>query len=436
MSFSAYKHYKDSGIEWIGEIPSNWETHRIKDFLSFKIGGTPSTSIESYFEGDNIWVSIADLSSNIGDYIFDSSVKISDEAIKVSNVKKISKDSLLYSFKLSVGLTAFAGCELYTNEAIASFEPNNFVDLNFLKYVFQVGFENNATENIYGAKLFNTDLIKFARFVMPVDKEEQIKIATFLDNKTLKINENITKNKELISLLEEKKAVLINQVVTKGLNLNGTMKESGIDWIGEIPEHWKIKSLKRIANLQTGTTPKKNKGISKDNGINWFTPGDFNKSFKLISSDKFIHEKIVMENNIRVFPPNSILLVCIGATIGKIGFTTGISYSNQQITAILPKKDIYYKYLLYFLISITDYIKNTANYTTLPIINNQYLSELKIIIPSMDEQKEIACYLDKETSQIDQIISKIQENIDLLEEYKTSLIHYVVTGKIDVRDEI
>ena len=85
---------------------------------------------------------------------------------------------------------------------------------------------------------------------------------------------------------------------------------------------------------------------------------------------------------------------------------------------------------------ITDYIKNTANYTTLPIINNQYLSELKIIIPSMDEQKEIACYLDKETSQIDQIISKIQENIDLLEEYKTSLIHYVVTGKIDVRDEI
>lgn len=205
---------KDSGIEWIGKIPEHWESHRIKDFLTFKIGGTPSTSIESYFEGDNVWVSIADLSSNKGEFISDSSTKISDDGVKFSNVKKISKGSLLYSFKLSVGLTAFAGCDLYTNEAIASFEHNDFVDLNFLKYVFKVGFENNAFENIYGAKLFNSDLIKFAKFVLPIDIEEQKQIANYLDIRVNEINLIINKINSQIELLEEYKQSLIHHVVT------------------------------------------------------------------------------------------------------------------------------------------------------------------------------------------------------------------------------
>ena len=212
---------KDSGIEWIGKIPEHWESHRIKDFLTFKIGGTPSTSIESYFEGDNVWVSIADLSSNKGEFISDSSTKISDDGIKFSNVKKISKGSLLYSFKLSVGLTAFAGCDLYTNEAIASFEPNDFVDLNFLKYVFKVGFENNAFENIYGAKLFNSDLIKFAKFVLPIDIEEQKQIANYLDIRVNEINLIINKINSQIELLEEYKQSLIHHVVTGKVDVRG-----------------------------------------------------------------------------------------------------------------------------------------------------------------------------------------------------------------------
>ena len=168
-----YSEYKDSGVEWIGEIPEHWVTRRIKDCLTFTIGGTPSTKVEEYFEGDNIWVSIADINKNNGRYIFNSSTKISDEALHDSNVKLIKKGSLLYTFKLSVGLTTFAGCDLYTNEAIASFEENEVIDLNYLNYIFQSGFENNAKENIYGAKLFSSDLIKFSKFVMPTSLKEQ-----------------------------------------------------------------------------------------------------------------------------------------------------------------------------------------------------------------------------------------------------------------------
>lgn len=239
----SYLTYKKSKIPWIGDIPEHWINQRIKDCLTFKIGGTPPTKNEEYFEGENIWVSIADINNTNGDCIYDSSIKINDNAVRNSNVKLIKKGSLLYSFKLSVGLTTFAGCDLYTNEAIASFEPNNNIDLNFLKYVFNAGFENNAAINIYGAKLFNSNLIKFAKFVMPKSIEEQKQIANYLDKKTSKIDTTIAKNKELINLLEEKRTALINQVVTKGLNPEVPMKDSGIEWIGEIPEHWNVEKM-------------------------------------------------------------------------------------------------------------------------------------------------------------------------------------------------
>ena len=212
---------KDSRIEWIGEIPEHWGAFRIKDYLNFNIGGTPPTKVTEYFEGENIWISIADINSNEGDVISDSSVKISDEAIRNSNVKLIHKGSLLYSFKLSVGLTAFAGCDLYTNEAIASFEPNEYVDLNFLKYVFNAGFENNANVNIYGAKLFNSDLIKFSKFVMPFDITEQKQIANYLDNKISKIDKTKSKIEKQINLLKEYKESLIYHVVTGKVDVRG-----------------------------------------------------------------------------------------------------------------------------------------------------------------------------------------------------------------------
>ena len=97
----------------------------------------------------------------------------------------------------------------------------------------------------------------------------------------------------------------------------GNMQDSGIEWIGEIPEHWDVKNLKYVANLQTGTTPKKNVGINTDEGINWFTPGDFDNTYKLINSNKYIEKQAIKSNNIIIYPPNSILMVCIGATIGN-----------------------------------------------------------------------------------------------------------------------
>ena len=435
MSYKTYENYKYSGLKWIAEIPQHWETHKIKDFLNFKIGGTPSTSIESYFEGDNIWVSIADLNNNCDDYIFDSTVKISDEAIKASNVKLISKDSLLYSFKLSVGLTAFAGCELYTNEAIASFEPNDFVDLNFLKYFFQVGFENNAVENIYGAKLFNTDLIKFARFSMPKDKTEQIQIANYLDKKTSEIDENIAKNKELISLLEEKKMGLINQVVTKGLDSDTSMKDSGIDWIGEIPENWKICSLNKFFDIKNGSTPKNNSEFW-DGDICWITPADYKtEDIYINESSRHITKEGYFSCGTNLVPKGS-LIVSNRAPIGLVAIANRDLCTNQGCKSLKVKTEINTKYV-YYVLSITQKeLENLGRGTTFMELSSYDLGSFKIPIPPINDQMKIAKYLDSETDKLHSLLLKIHENNELLEEYKTSLIHHVVTGKIDVRNEI
>ena len=441
MAFTVYEEYNDSNIKWIGKIPKQWQVNKIKDCLQFNIGGTPSTKVNEYFEGDNIWVSIADLNSNNEEYIFDSSVKISDEGVRNSNVKLIKKGSLLYSFKLSVGLTAFAGCDLYTNEAIASFKPSNIVDLNFLKYVLKDGFDNNANINIYGAKIFNSDLIKFSKFVMPKKLEEQQQIANYLDKKTNKINEIIAKNKQLIDLLEEKRTTLINQVVTKGLNPDVTMKDSGVEWIGEIPKHYSIVKLKFLTSkIGSGKTPRGGSEIYVSEGIPLLRSQNIHFDSIKLDDVVYVTDEINQSMLSTVVKNNDVLLNITGASIGRCNYIEDINIANvnQHVCIIRPNKKIFYKYLNYFLQSDCgqNQVFLNQNGTSREGLNFEDLSNFYIILPNdIKEQKTVVLYLEKEIMKIYTTINKVKENIQLLEEYKSSLIHHVVTGKIDVRGE-
>ena len=441
MAFTVYEEYNDSNIKWIRKIPKQWQVNKIKDCLQFNIGGTPSTKVNEYFEGDNIWVSIADLNSNNEEYIFDSSVKISDEGVRNSNVKLIKKGSLLYSFKLSVGLTAFAGCDLYTNEAIASFKPSNIVDLNFLKYVLKDGFDNNANINIYGAKIFNSDLIKFSKFVMTKKLEKQQQIANYIDKKTNKINEIIAKNKQLIDLLEEKRTTLINQVVTKGLNPDVTMKDSGVEWIGEIPKHYSIVKLKFLTSkIGSGKTPRGGSEIYVSEGIPLLRSQNIHFDSIKLDDVVYVTDEINQSMLSTVVKNNDVLLNITGASIGRCNYIEDINIANvnQHVCIIRPNKKIFYKYLNYFLQSDCgqNQVFLNQNGTSREGLNFEDLSNFYIILPNdIKEQKTVVLYLEKEIMKIYTTINKVKENIQLLEEYKSSLIHHVVTGKIDVRGE-
>ena len=202
---------KDSGIEWIGMIPEHWKVKRVKDIFTYTTGNTPDSKNESYYEGNNTWICIGDISED--KYISDSKMKISDKAIADLNMVKTPKGSLLYSFKLSIGKMAFVEQDVYTNEAILSIFPNKRISLHYIYYMLPYFLELAATENIYGAKMLNQKIIANALLVVP-KLEEQIQLASYLDNKTTQIDTILTNINNQINKLTQLRKSLINDVVT------------------------------------------------------------------------------------------------------------------------------------------------------------------------------------------------------------------------------
>lgn len=203
------------------------------------------------------------------------------------------------------------------------------------------------------------------------------------------------------------------------------MKDSGIEWIGEIPKDWKVKNLKYFVSFQTGGTPRNKEGIDSYGDFSWFTPSDLENN-NLANSKFFISSDAVKNNGYNLFPPNSILLCCI-ASVGKVGFNLYASYSNQQITSLIPFTNTQSKFIFYFMIASKDKISFDASSNVVPIINTKYLSSFSICFPDLVEQQQIADYLDTQCSEIDATAEDIQKEISLLEDYKKSVITEAVT---------
>lgn len=421
---------KDSGIEWIGQIPQEWQIAKVKHVYSFQTGWTPSTSNAAYFDGDLPWANISDIGKT--KTIYDTAKHITEEAVANSSMGISPKGSLMYSFKLSVGDVSFCGTDMYTNEAIATFLPSDKYDLRYLYYAAPLFIIKNANENIYGAKLLNQELIRNALILNP-PYNEQVSVADYLDAKCAEIDALISAKEKTNALLKERRQSIIYEAVTKGLNPDAPMKDSGVEWIGEIPEHWKVSRLKVIAEMQTGTTPKTSDSDFFDGDVNWFTPADFSGNMLINESERKLTQKAIEEGQVHLFPANTIMLVGIGATVGKTAFTQVAASCNQQITAILIKEPDRAKYYAYWLSACSGTIKATANYTTLPIINNQHLGETFCpYANSVDEQTEITEYLDRTCAGIDRLISANEATIQKLKEYRQSIIYEAVTGKIEV----
>ena len=209
------------------------------------------------------------------------------------------------------------------------------------------------------------------------------------------------------------------------------MKDSGIEWIGNIPNDWIIGKIKNYAALKTGSTPNTNITEWFDGEINWFTPSDFTDDYILSKSIRSLSIKAISDNVVSLLPKSIVMIIGIGGTAGKVGFTVTEGYCNQQVTALIPK-NISPKYLMYWLVTNTIPLRKTALYTTLPIINNQTIGNYVCISPSkLSEQKEIVNYLDNECAKLHSLISDIQSQIEALEEYKRSVITEAVTKGLD-----
>lgn len=204
---------KDSGIEWLGAIPKNWKLKRVKEISKYMTGFTPSTSNESFYDGSDTWITIGDMNEK---YIKKSKKTINGNLFNKN--LRTPKDSLLFSFKLSIGQVAFNNEPVFTNEAICSFLRSSKINLDYFYYAAPIFIVNNSKKNIFNADLLNQDLIANAICLVPSSKE-QVEIAEYLDKETKKIENKIELISKKIELLEEYKQSLIYEAVTGQLDI-------------------------------------------------------------------------------------------------------------------------------------------------------------------------------------------------------------------------
>ena len=431
-----YPKYKDSGVEWIGDIPIDWTTIPIKRLSPVKRGASPRPIADpKYFDdnGEYAWVRIADVSAS-NRYLENTTQQLSEIGSSLS-VKQFPGD-LFLSIAGTVGKPIITKIKCCIHDGFVYF-PNLKVDPEYLYYVFSTG-EPYKGLGKWGTQLnLNTETVGYIPISLPPYEHEISRIVKFLDEKTAQIDDLISKKQKIIALLKEERAAIINQAVTKGINPDAPMKDSGIEWLGEIPVHWEVKRLKYVAKtVQTGTTPSSlNPEYFIDGEIDWFIPVDFGDSLFLSNSNRKLNRLAIDDNVVRLYESNTVLLVGIGATLGKVGIVKRTASSNQQINAISFKDDYNPNFGAYYFQAISDIVVSMSNAATLPILNQTQTKEIMAPVPPQKEQDEIVGFINQITTKIDQTISKIKKQIELLKEFRTALISEVVTGKIDVRDE-
>lgn len=424
---------KDSGIEWIGEIPADWEVSTIKREYVFQTGWTPDTTHEEYFIGENIWVNISDMKSKV---IYDSEKHISDEAVQLASMNISPKGSLLYAFKLSVGAVSFCGMDMYTNEAIATFLPGKN-NLRFLYYTAPIFIIKNANENIYGAKLLNQKLIRNAKIVIP-PLEVQKRIADYLDRKCSQIDAIIARQQEVIEKLKAYKLSVITEAVTKGLNPDVPMKDSGVEWIGEIPEQWKMVRLKFLLS-HIIDCPHETPIYSADGDYLVIRTADQDLGKLRADEDMYRLDEGEYQNRIRRMSLEKEDIV-YGREGERWGLACLVPESNkyclgQRMLQFRCKNELFLpSFAMWALNSKFVYLQGAIDTigSTSPHVNISTVRNFLIPVPNINEQLEIIEYVDKKMSQLDKEVEHREMLICKLNEYKKSLIYEVVTGKKEV----
>ena len=431
-----YPTYKDSGVEWLGAIPEHWENWKISHaFQKIGSGTTPSTNRYDYYDGDVPWINTSELRENI---ITDTSVKITNKALLDNSVLNLySPGTLLIAmYGATIGRLGILGITACTNQACCALANPILLDTKFVFYwLWMRRNELIILSSGGGQPNINQEKIRSIKIPAPPLPEQQ-KIAEFLDQETGKIDKLITKKERLIELLKEKRTALISHAVTKGLNPDVPMKDSGVEWLGEIPEHWEVKRLKFLTRqIIDGTHFTPTYAVE---GVPFLRVTDIQESVINFEQVKLIPESEHKELIKRCNPEKGDLLLSKNGTIGvprivdwNHKFSIFVSLCLIKVRKLLS---VHYSY--YFFLSHE--IKSQMSYgTKTNTVMNLHLDKIREFIftfPPLPEQQKIAQFLDRETSKIDNLITKTRTSIDHLKEYRTALISAAVTGKIDVRE--
>jgi type I restriction enzyme S subunit len=411
-----YKKYKPSGIEWIGEIPEHWEVRRIKfnSYIKARVGWHGLTSSEYQTDGPYLVTGTDfeqgrinwDACYHVGldRYEEDPFIQLKDSDLLITKDGTIGKVALAKNLPGKATLNSGVFVIRPTNEDYSTnyffWAVQSILFFEFIKYHSK----GSTINHLY------QDTFQNLPFLLPSVKEQTV-IADYLDRKTAQIEDLIAKKQNLIDLLDEEKTAIINQAVTKGLNADAPRKDSGIPWMGKMPAHWEVKKLKWYFQLSRG--------------------------FDLSSDNFVVGEVPVYGSNGCIGYHNESTTKGPGVTIGRSGSVGEVNFIGEDFWAHNTCLFVYknfgnnWKYIFYFLKNLD--LKSLSSGSAVGTLNRNYIHDERTAFPPLLEQTAIVQHIEAEIQKIDTTMSKIEKEIQLLQEYRTALISDAVTGKIDVR---
>lgn len=436
-SYPRYGEYKHSAIAWLGETPAHWEVKKVTQLFSVGSGTTPPTENLEYYGGEIPWITTSELRESV---VTSTEKAVTEKALSEFPALNIYPQGsvAVAMYGATIGRLGILGISAAVNQACCVFSAPNGIDTWFWFYWLQARRPYLVSLGYGGGQPnLSQEFLKSIRVPIP-SLHEQRYIAAFLDRETAKIDALVAKKERLIELLQEKRAALITQAVTKGLDLDVKMKHSGVEWLGKIPATWKVAPVytrykvalgkmldaKRISGNYLGQYVR-NIDVQWDSVNTHDLPQmDFNPEerdrYKLEAGD---------------------LLVCEGGDVGRTAIwegSVGDCFYQKALHRVRPlsNEDIprFFYYVMYALAKGGVFVAG-GNPNTIDHLTAIQLSHYRFPFPPSEEQTAVATFLDHETTRIDAMVAKVREAIDRLKELRAALISAAVTGKIDVRDK-
>ncbi|WAU73758.1 restriction endonuclease subunit S [Acinetobacter sp. TR11] len=412
MQFKQYPSYKNSGVEWLGDVPEHWNLKRfgyLFDENKKKNIGLKETNVLSLSYG------------NIKEKNIDDNKGLLPESFETYQI--IEPNNIVFRFtdlqndkrSLRSAISKYHGIITSAYIAVKTKQNADFYNYLFRAYDLQKVFYSMGEGMRQSLKM---DELNKMPVVLP-NKDEQKRIVSFLDTETARIDNLIAKQEKLIELLEEQRKSIISHAVTKGLNPNAPMKDSGVEWLGEVPEHWEVISIKFLAHCSSG------QGI---NSLEVLDIADDKNSFPVIGGNGMMGWTSKSNYKEPVLSIGRVGALC--GNVHLINYPSWIS-DNSLILKVYSKK-VNLEILQYILLSRN--LNNLASKSAQPLITGTQVKNEKITLPPPNEQSQILQYIIQNQSRINNLISKQKSLIEKLKEYRSSIISHAITGKIDVRE--
>jgi type I restriction enzyme S subunit len=392
MSFPRYPAYKPSGVKWLGEVPEHWGGRKLKNFSAFTGGGTPSRENLSFWNGSIPWVSPKDMKV---EKISQTEESITQEGLSESSSTLIEPGCVLVVVRSGILRHTIPVAMNAVRVALNQDMKALLLDKSICSSSFFVRWIQGLNDQLVlawakqGATVESIEQNYLGNQYIPLPPlREQSLITSFLDRETAKIDALIVEQQRLIELLQEKRQAVISHAVTKGLNPNAPMKDSGVEWLGEVPEHWITGKLCYYARLDTGSTPDRQRPEYWNGDIPWVKTGEVRYE-DIRETEEKITELALQETSCSLQQPGTLLMALYGqgVTRGRVGMLITAASCNQACAAITPSPSIDGRYLELYLTNAYSHLRSLGNESIQQNLNLDFVGKLELLVPPLAEQE-------------------------------------------------